>query len=290
MNGPTHELYAKATALLILEHGFAPLARRWLLDGHPEFWTAASLPDQVHEVACDVPAEGLRTELLGHNLASFEHSQPGYRWTQDISLSLAGPLSAAIMAAADMRIVSQLADPQAPLAPLLRPSPMVAAAGVQVGKTLGFFEFPAASEGAQFFADAARSWAFDEDNGTGWRRCAGYALHFVQDACVPHHAWGALFYGHQAWEDALELAWARLWVDTVNGGLVGSELAPAVASELQDLEGAASVAEVCQVNAAWACHRFGQPHDLPECPGDVALRVSVRAIAASIRTCEMMGG
>jgi hypothetical protein len=292
VNGATHEQYAKVTAHLVRARG--GVLGDLLRDGRNEFVTAASLPDRVHEVACSVPGGGARVELFGHGLSSCEHFQrevqAGYRWMEDGSLSVVGAPSAAMTAAAGMRIAVHDEDPRPPLTPLWRPTPMALALRAQPGRALGFFEFPSAGAVADFYAAAAQSWARDEGNAVGWRRCAGYALHFVQDACVPHHAWGVLLYGHASWEDELQAAWHRVLVDTVEGDLVDSTLAPAVASELRGLQGLRHVSEVCEANAAWSRARFGAPHDLPECPGGVALRVSVRAIAASIRACELMGG
>lgn len=317
LNGATHVAYGKTVARLIVAHGFAPAAARFLTtpEERAPFIEACALPDLVHEVACNLPGAGPQTDLLGHGLSSFQHFQifqRGYRWHDDPSLSLgdtaeavAGLLAAlaplpglglvadlasaasALARIAGLRISVSDSEPQPPVTGLLRDAPMRAALAQQPGFSIGTFCFPSAASGASFYGLASRRWA-DQGVATGWRRCAGYALHLVQDSCVPHHAWGVLLFGHADWEDALQAAWHETLTEVLEANLFEATIAKTVACDLTDVAGCLSLAELCEANAAWAVTRFGTAHHLEECPGDVALRVSIRAIAASVHACQLM--
>lgn len=285
MNGNTHQDYAKTVARLVLTSELAPDVRPYLVDHRDQFVDAASMPDRVAEVACSG-----KTVLLDHNLSSFEHFQPGYRWDRDPSLSVAGLLTGAVAAVAGMRITANPDGERPPLTGLLELTPMQRAALGQPGVTLGAFHFPSASEGADHFASGARHWR-GERNFAGWRRCAGYALHFVQDACVPHHVWGALLLGHAQWEVQLEASWRETMRETIqDSGIFQATVARAVRAALVELDECRTVGELCEANAAATVARFGEPHDLVECPGNDALAVSIRAIASSLRACQLMTG
>jgi hypothetical protein len=289
----THESYSKVTRSLIVRHGFAPSVVDLLSDATTadEFVTAAALPDLVNELACQVPGLGPQTSMLGHNLASLEHFQRadgrGYYWPGDESLTVAGRLVETAAAVAQAHVTVNHTGEPAPLVPMLDPPPVVASVASQPSATVCSCDFPSAALGAAYYGEAARQWAA-QGNTAGWRRCAGYALHFVQDCLVPHHAWGCLLYGHAAFEDELEARWARTLTDTVEAGLVGSQLAHAVWRELHPLDGATSLDALCQSLAMATRAHFGGPTNLAECSGDVALAVSVRAVAASVRACELM--
>jgi hypothetical protein len=319
MNSYTHEEYAKATARLILSDGFAPAAKRFLLEGHPQFTDSAALPDLVHEVALVVPGRPPFTELLRHGLSSFQHFQiyqRGYRWQDDPSLALGGtaetiakvigalaPLpglgiligavadpqaaTGALARVAGLRLTISESDPRPPFTGLSGATPMRDALAQQPGFPIGSFYFPSAASGCAFYARAAVHWASVGDL-VNWRICAGYVMHLLQDCCAPHHVWGVLLFGHAEWEDAMQAAWHEVLAEVLADRSFGEHIGKAVRNELQFLTGITSVAELCEVNAAWTATRFGSAQELSECPGNVALRVSVRAVAASVRACEMM--
>jgi len=289
MNGQTHEQYGKAAARLILTCGLAPSVEPYLREGRPDFLAACSMPDRATEVTLVGPGVADVTDVLGHNLNSFRHFQcvdRGYRWLGDDSLSIAAEVVAAAAAVAGLRMVAYDGGLKPPLSGLLRDSPLVGSLRHQPGATIGSFRFPSAGEEAGYWLTAARRWAAD-GNMTGWRRCAGYACHHVQDACAPHHSWGVLLYGHSAWEDALEVEWHRALAGIISTETVGSELAPAVRKEMEEIT-ENRVSELCVANALWARRVFGEPRDLHDCAGDAALRVSVRAVAATVRALELM--
>jgi hypothetical protein len=319
LNGYTHEEYAKAVARLIVSHGFAPGAARFLQEDRSEFIEAASLPDRVDEVACAVPGHGRVTSLLGHGMSSFEHFQAfqrGYRWVDDPSLSLgvAAEVAAKVLAAlvpipglglvagavADLastssalakvggfRISVNDSGIRPPLVDFVRDTPMRLAVAQQPGWSLGTFCFPSAASVASFYALAAQRWAL-VGSPTGWRSCAGYAVHLVQDCCVPHHAWGALLMGHSEFENNLQDAWHQTFAEVLEANLFASTIARAVEIELARMTSCCLVADLCEANAAWSVAKFGEAHELAECPGNVALAVSIRAVASSVRACELM--
>lgn len=292
MNGPTHSSYCWTAAVLIDSLGLAPEAARFLRGtDHATFVRAGALPDQVCEVCCHVPGDGQVSELFAHPLAAFQHflaDGRGYRWLDDVSLPAVGRVAAAGAAnVADLYVTEGDKPPRPPLTGNLDDTPMHMAVAGQPDTEVGTFRFPSAAQVAEYWARGALSWA-GQGNVQGWQNCAGYVCHLVQDCLVPHHAWGCLLYGHQPWEDQLQRAWHETITEVRDAGLIASELLPAVRDDLGILSHVGSVDALCSTNAAWARGYFGPPHDLPECPGDVALRVSVRAVAASIRACQLM--
>jgi hypothetical protein len=254
------------------------------------FIDAGSLPDRVCEVAIAVPGEELRTEIAGHGLSSFQHFQleagTGYRWSSDASLALS-TVTALASQIAGMRVVENRNGLRPPLADNTEPSPIERAVAAQPGFTLGVFRFPSAGESASFYADAAKNWARAR-NSAGFARCAGYACHFVQDACVPHHARGVLLHGHCSWEDELQVYWRETYEEVVQANLFVTTIKNAVERELADLRGFATVGAVVEANAHWARRHFGPSVDLPECPRDQTLRVSIRALASSVMALTIM--
>lgn len=291
LNGATHESYHTAV-LRLVRQGHAPLASEFLATGDARagFVDAASLPDRVAEVAVAVPGEGLRTEIAGHGFSSFQHFQLptdiGYRWSSDDSLTLS-TVTALASQIAHMRVVESRGGLRPPLADNTESSPIERAIAAQPSFAVGVFRFPSAAESASFYADAAKNWA-RAGNAAGFARCGGYALHFVQDACVPHHAWGVLFHGHCAWEDCLQVFWRETYEEVVQANLFATTIRLAVERELVDLGRLATVGSLVAANAQWARHHFGAPADLPECPRDEALRVSIRALATSVRALTIM--
>lgn len=292
MNSPTHSSYAWTAGVLIDSLGLAPEAARFLRGtDRATFVRAAALPDQVCEVCCHVPGDGVVSELWGHPLAAFQHflvDGKGYRWLDDVSLSAIGRVATAGAAdVANLYVVEGERPLRPPLTGNLDDTPMHQAVAGQPDTEVGTFRFPSASQLAEYWARGACYWAVQQ-NVQGWQNCAGYVCHLVQDCLVPHHAWGCLLYGHQDWEDQLQRSWHETLTEVRDAGLIAAELLPAVRDDLGILASVGTVAALCSANAAFARNYLGPPHDLHDCPGDVALRVSVRAVAASIRAYQLM--
>jgi len=288
-NGRTHEEIGKAAARLVLTCGLTPSAMSLLLEGRPDFIAACSLPDRVDEVACVLPGEGPQTVLLGHNLSSFRHFQVGergYRWLADDSLSIGGALVAAAGAVIGAQIVEYRNGLRPPPTGLEGATPLERALLEQPGATVGTFRFPSAGEEADHYAQGARYWLANGSPDPA-RRCAGMVAHLVTDACCPPHGWGQILHGHAAFEDALEAQWHETLAEMIEAEQVADVLAPAVREELADIK-ATSIEDLCIENSLWTRRAFGEPRDMPECPGDVALRLSVRAVAATLRALELM--
>jgi hypothetical protein len=292
VNGATHESYAKATARLVLAHGFAPAAVPLLSEKatRDQFLSASSMPDSVQEVSVRVPGDGEQTDLFEQNLSSLGHFQlegdRGYLLTADSSLYVPGAAAAAL-GMGRCRVSSSEDGIRPPLAGLLDERPIALACRAQDGETLGVFRFPSAAQGAEYFARGARYW-LSEGNLAGARGCLGYACHFVHDVLVPHHAWGSILDGHQDWENAQEREWLRTIVKVqVDNNLFADTVGKSVRRELGAMT-SVTVGDLCREGAAWARHKFGEPRHLDECTGDVALDVSIRAIAASVRALELV--
>jgi hypothetical protein len=283
-------------ARLVIEHGFAPAFRRFLLSpaDRREFWTAASLPDRVGEVAVYLPGEGFQLEILGHGLASFQHFQhatgAGYCWRDDSSLTGVGEaIAPLVMRAAGMRVMACQEGEHTPLTGLAEDSPISIACAEQQRATLGDFRFPSAGMSTEFWHRSVCYW-LSSDNGPGVRRGLGYLLHFIHDALVPHHAWGWLLHGHAAFEDALELEWTNTMIGLeADPAVLGVSLTRVVGEALAELRRWKTIGELCAAGGAWSRATFGR-HARDVCPGDDATRISIQAIAASIRALEIAFG
>jgi hypothetical protein len=285
MNGNTHASYSDTVARLVCDHGFAPQAREILLrdDCRREFVGCSTMPDRVSEVSMISPATTPKTEICGHGLASFEHFQidgRGYSFRRDQSL---GPLSEIGSILSEMVLVKvalSTGGTPPPMSGLLDPSPFAEAFATQPDRDLGDFVFPSAARSAEYWVKAARYW-LAEKNLVGFARCAGYMLHFVQDCHVPHHTWGVLLDGHTTWENQLEFEWDQISKEICEANMIESYLTRALSSDLVVYSGLGP-GDCCERATSWVTAVFGGRRSLGECPGDVAMRVSVRALAASL--------
>lgn len=287
MNSATHSDICKEAIRLVLAHGCAPAARDLLLTGHAEFFEAATLPDRITEIACRLVGGKVVTELWGRNLASLGHYQcvtRGYRFIDDASLSVCAEVIAAAAALSDAHIVPGDNTVPAPLSGLLEPSPIQLAVDRQRSVHLGGFCFPSAGEEAEYWCASVRHWLAD-GNLVAARRSAGMLAHYIADACIPHHAWGANLDGHEAFENDLEVQtrdelvsyeWTSTW----------HLLANAVRSELADIT-ATTVVDLCEEQAVWALRVFGERRWLDTVEDDKDVRLLVRALAATVRGLEI---
>jgi hypothetical protein len=250
MNHGQHEDFADCSGYLL---GLSKEQRDALSKGAGE---ADYLPD----VRCSVPFHG----MFPGTWSALCHFEPGYRWNDDRSLGILEELGDA-----GLHLARSTVDGTS--------APMLAACADQPGAVLSDFRFPSASQMGSYWSTAP----------FGSPEC-GRALHMVQDACCPHHAWGALLWGHQEFEDELETEWDRhrrmlklSGSDVTFTGKVRSELA-GISS--------ATVGQLILSNAAWARDWFGQPHRLEECPWDSMLAVCIRAVASTMRAIQLMRG
>jgi hypothetical protein len=282
VNSDHHASLTKCALRYAITHGIIPRHLVETAEERTEVVAGSVLPDLVDDVLCSG-----KPVQFGHNVTSLQHFQPGYRWQSDPSLGVLGALSSELTALAGMRIgINGNPTSPAPMAGVLDQSPMVRAIAEQPGYALGSFRFPASADVVEYYGAAARNWLSRHRNLVGWRACLGYLLHSIQDSCVPHHAWSALLFGHQEWEDGAETLWVRDITDIEGKGMVG-DLSESVRREVNDIT-ATSLADLCAQNAAWAVHRWGQPHYLGTCPDDDAMAVSIRAIAASVHAIELV--
>lgn len=251
-----HQSLARATCELMAY----PRARsRQLISG-------SSAPDFSVDVFCHVPFEGEESHLLDRNLTSLQHFQrlgdEGYLWREDESLRPWQELGEL-----GMRAVRMVVDGAS--------VPVMRACERQRGVALCDFRFPSASAVADYWSQ--------------FMDMAGQVLHFVQDACVPHHAWGVLRWGHVEWEAAAADEWAkhlRMLAMANEPGLIRETLGKAVTAERFS---ARTIAGLVRENAAWSVSRFGNARDLPECGPIDALAVSVRAVGTSMLALRLMG-
>jgi hypothetical protein len=282
VNSDHHASLTKCALRYAITHGIIPRHLVETAEERAAVVAGSVLPDLVDDVLC-----GGKPVQFGHNLTSLQHSQPGYRWQSDPSLSILGEPSGWLTALAGMRItLNPNPTKPPPLSGLLLPSPMDHAISGKPMCALGSFLFPSAAEVAEFYGTAACTWTDRYANPVGWRACLGYLLHSIQDSCVPHHAWSALLFGHQDFEDSAETLWVRDIAEIEQLGQVDA-MHVHVGRELADIT-ATTLADICVQNAAWAVHRWGQPHYLGTCPDNDAMAVSMRAIAASVHAIELV--
>jgi hypothetical protein len=275
---------------------------------------AAAAPDRIRDTYLTLPSlpDVINPfpdvyNIRGHNMTSFQHfmcnrngKPAGYLWKQDASLTAVGGWASSELLELMRTEVRWRQDTKGEMPPEMHKlfTPMELRADEQKGVTLDAFEFPSADVVGGFYADHAYAAWVVEDFKT-WRKCAGFALHFVQDALVPHHTWGVLEYGHNAWENAIEVFWRehlRLIHSTdPTGKLYQDTVCKAVAEELAAIVkcGHTKVADLIYANAysttAWLKFRgMAAPTDLDECPALDGLRICIRAVAASVRALMLM--
>jgi hypothetical protein len=282
-NSATHRDYIRAAIRLILTEGGAPSAAKMLVGSSDRaiLIEAVTLPDYMNDIAC-----GGEPVRFGHNMASCAHFQPGYCWGSDTSLSLAAPVIGALAALAGMRITVNRTGLPAPLAGLLEPTPMERAVAEQDGATLGGFLFSSAGEMAEFYGTVARNWFVRYGSRVGWLTGAGVALHMAHDSGEPHHAIGALFNGHQPFEDQLEAHTTRDFDNYIKTRTFSPQFSPRVREELTAMR-AQTMAELCIENAQWS-RRWFDGTDLTQCTGDQAVALEVRSVAVTIRGLTIM--
>jgi len=280
-----------------------------------DFVEAAAAPDRIRDTCLTVPSLPGPINpfpdtyaFLGHNLASFQHFEctrnglsSGYLWNEDASLTLPGEWATAeLMEYLHTHVVCQQ-DPKGEKQPFPGngSSPMSVCYEAQKGKTLDAFEFPSASSMGDWYGERSLD-AWKAGYFSDWRRGAGFALHFVHDALVPHHVWGNLLHGHSEWENQIEAFWKehlRLLQSTdPTGQLYQDTVCKAVGDELGDIlkqERDKSVAGLIRANAAytteWLAYKglTGSAH-LKVCASNDALRICIRAVAASVRALMLM--
>lgn len=255
MNGLHHEDLTRVACHLAGIHG-----------AHADRLIAASSePDRLNDVRCHVPFEGEQPEVFGRQLTSLQHFQradgSGYCWDLDPSLGALDTLGDVAMTMAGLTVSGT--SPQ-----------MLRACLDQKGATLDDFQFPSAAQvGSQYEAD----------------RRPGYVLHFVQDACVPHHAWGCLLWGHAEFETALERAWVqhRQMITLASDPVRCLREFRAEVDAVQPQ--ASSISDLIARNATWAQFYFGSPRRYEECSVTDMLAVCVRAVASSRHALRLMG-
>lgn len=260
MNGHHHEsLTRKACeALRIPQEQADPLI------------AASSAPDHLSDVLCRVPFEAPEPHLFGRQLTSLLHFQlpkgEGYCWQGDASLSVLEGIGDLGMRVTRMTVLGTSV-------------PMLRACSEQPGTALCDFRFPSAARVGGFYAVASR-------DTPAWM---GFALHFVQDACVPHHAWGVLRFGHQDHENEQEKEWGHYVQALRNASQPGMlELCPIYVEAMEACRRIGSIELLIEANAEWSRARFGEPHDFPECSPLDAIAIGCRAVAATIRAINLM--
>lgn len=225
--------------------------------------------DFLEDVLCSVPFEGEQPCLLGKDLTSLQHFQrsddSGYYWHADRSLGGLEELGDIAMHLARTEVTGTT-------------PPMVRACEVRPRAPLSDLVFPSAGQVGSYWS----TFPAGCDH-------AGTALHLVQDACVPHHVWGVLRWGHQEWEDACEGLWFQ-HREMVQGNAESmARVASAVRAELAGIS-TTTVEGLIKANAAWTFRWFGPGRHLDVCPISECLASCVRAVASSMRAIAIMGG
>lgn len=272
-----------------------------------ELFQAASAPDRLRDIRIPLLGSlGDSYEFAGKNLEAFTHFLPerserpgtirspstvpplaGYCWRKDPGAPTAATLAFALL---DLPVEYRPENFGERAPGYDAATPMAKAVFAQSGAELGRFMFPSLEEMANYYAGQARlAWA--RGDFSTWRRCVGYVLHYLADACVPHHVWGTLFLGHQAWENMCE----RFWLEHVNrikiatGEAHGQLYADTVGKAVSCVKFKAdNIADLIDEVADCTRARFGNQRELSECSNSEALVASVWAIAASVKALEIL--
>jgi hypothetical protein len=264
-----------------------------------ELLQAASAPDRLREVSIPaVKTFGDEHVFAGNNAASFCHFEAytpgaasprpgplnGYCWIEDIGTSWASATLLKVMDTAPEYSPENFGE-RAPGYPLI--TPMGIAASMQPKSKLAYYRFPSATAMAEHFATLARRYWRQKDY-ANWRLCVGYVLHFLADVCVPHHIWGTLFLGHSDWEKECEAHWLKhqQMLRLAEQDEYLNSVLPAIDAEIP--KNVDSILELMKVTVLKTRIRFGTPRDIEECPLNNAMRVSVTAIAASVKAIEIL--
>lgn len=226
----------------------------------------AEKADYVDDVACSIP---FRDEFPGTWSALCHFQRPdgsGYYWDADRSLGALEDLGDLALHVAR--------------APVLGSSlPMRAACAAQPSAGLSDFRFPSAAQMGSHWSTFP---AFSEE--------AGRALHMLQDACLPHHVWGCLLWGHQEFEDALEGLWFQHREMLHLAGDSKAAAADFIMAVRVECIAASTVESLIKENAAWALRWFGQMVRREECAITDCLAICVRAVASTMRAIDIMTG
>lgn len=222
--------------------------------------------DYLDDVTCPVP---FHDEFPGtwSALCHFQRADgSGYLWFSDPSLGGLAPIGEAAMLMAGAPVSG-------------KSEPMKAACLIQQGRVLADFRFPSAARMGSYWSTFP---ACSIENGR--------ALHMIQDACIPHHAWNVLLWGHQDFEDALEHLWDQH--RTMLKACDDPKQAERDFCKLvRDVECKATTVErLIKDNAAWTLEWFGKPHRHEECSIQDCLAVCVRAVASTIHGLRLMKG
>jgi hypothetical protein len=212
MNSQTHELIARALVDVLRGLGCAvPASVVLRAFDHPgdvdELARASSAPDRVRDIKIKLPGCSQSYGVDGKNLSSLTHfcnpAGRGYSWYNDSSLPWG---SAELLHLVDAPLSWDPA-PDGERSPGIGPHPEEVA--LAVGEhMLGSHVFASAETMLRYYVREARD-AWRANDLSRWRACVGFALHYLADLHIPHHAWGVLRYGHQPFEDAIEAEWRR---------------------------------------------------------------------------------
>jgi len=172
-------------------------------------------PDLIRDLYIEVLL-GLanRYEFFNHNLSAFQHfiipedsddKYRGYRWDCDDSLgSSLEEAGNVIMGIASVKYDTNV-DAYGFDQRTMADSPMNKLVSKVGDVDLDDFEFPTASTVGGYYGTVAEN-TNDQITKAG---AAGFSLHFVMDACCPHHIAGYLLSEHTKWEEALESNWLK---------------------------------------------------------------------------------
>jgi hypothetical protein len=296
---PTHEAYARVLAEVLRRQDPAIYEATFITpEDLDEFVCVMSLPDRTDDVEVSVPLGRPKSSVLGHSLSSLQHFQvgtEGYRWRTDPSLSGVGGLSSEVTELLGMEVgrrspLDRASPP--PLACTDDDEPIDGVLGSQGDHSLGVLSFPPALTSAGRWSRAAVNWMY-RGNVAGWRRCLGYALHFVQDSCVPHHAWGSLLGGHLEFEEGLRDGFARHLAAISaarDDDLLADTLGRYVVEWAEELDNIGGASEMCLANREWSRREFGEPRTLSSCGELDMLKLSTRALASSLAVVRKTWG
>ena len=252
MNSEHHELLARALVDVLRGLGCAVPASVVLrafdhLGDVDELARASSAPDRVKDITIQLPGCAPSREALGQNLSSLLHFAGGYCWDHDQSL----PGVAAEIAHIFEAPLGYDPEPAGERSPGLHRHPMAAMLVLMEGRHgLGRFIFPSAENMLAYYVREARE-AWRGNDLSRWRACAGFALHYLADLHIPHHAWGVLRYGHQEYEDAIEAEWRR------HVGMLAMAEPGLLAEEVRKrYHDRADLDEILQALPSWGAARF----------------------------------
>jgi len=272
-----------------------------------EFKKYLIAPDLVRDIYVEMPS-GIPDlyDFKGHNFSALQHfivpknnGFRGYNWDEDESLGIREEIGDIIMSIFSINVKYDPTVEEYGFKPeIMKKSPMNELINKRKKEIdLDDFTFPTAAEVGGYYGDkVAKNKKFSIITRV---KAAGFALHFVMDACCAHHVLGYLLKGHTDWEKNLELNWQSIFGNLKDQKRINEkleEIANKVIeyfNEKPELSKATSVKEVIEKNAKFIQNWLNEDSNKELALKGIITRkqtkkICIRAIASCIVALSIM--